>query len=169
MSDQMAPPAGALTPDYLRTIGLFGALSEDALVMLASTLRERTVEAGEFVFHEQDEGRDLYLIIDGEVEIVKQTKVGHEIKLSRITSGQWFGDMSVLDIQRRFAGVRAIVPSRLLQLSSRDLDALYRRDIKSYTLLVLNLARELSRRLRVVDELVFSLMAQLRDHHLGFS
>jgi CRP-like cAMP-binding protein len=100
---------------------------------------------------------------------VKTSKAGYELKLSRIVAGQWFGDMSLLDIQRRFASVRAVVQSRLLQLSSRDLDALYRLDLKSYTLLVLNLARECSRRLRAVDELVFSLMAQLRDHHLGFS
>ncbi len=169
MSDPIAPSTTALTPEYLRTFGLFGALSEEALDMLAAALRERTVEAGEFVFREQDEGRDLYLVVAGEVEIVKATREGRELALSRIAVGQWFGDMSLLDIQRRFASARAVVPSRLLQLSSRDLDALYRRDLKSYTLLVLNLARELSRRLRVADEMMFSMMAQLRDHHVGFS
>ena len=168
MSDHPAPPTGALTPAYLRTLGLFGALSEEALEMFAATLAERQVAAGEFVFEDLDDGRELYLIIDGEVEIVKMTPKGHELKLSRIVAGQWFGDMALLASQRRFASVRAVVPSRLLLLSSRDLDALYRRDLKSYTLLVLNLARELSRRLRAVDELMVDLMTRLRDHHLGF-
>jgi CRP/FNR family transcriptional regulator, cyclic AMP receptor protein len=167
MSEQTGKLPESLDPSNLRTIGLFGALSEDALAVFAATLKQRHVEAGELVLEDGDEGRELYVILEGEAEIVKTTGEGNELRLSRITAGQWFGDMSLLDVQRRFASVRAVVPCRLLMLSSRDLDALYRRDLKSYTLLVLNLARELSRRLRAVDELVFDLMARLRDHHLG--
>ncbi len=65
--------------------------------------------------------------------------------------GDWFGEMSIVDIQPRSATVRTLAPSRLLRISAADLDALYRYDLRSYSLIVLNLARELSRRLRVAD------------------
>ena len=82
--------------------------------------------------------------------------------------GHWFGEMSVLDVQVRSASVRALSPCRLLVLTARDLDALYRRDLKSYTLLVLNVARELSRRLRLVDDLVADFIGSVRNQHIGY-
>ena len=52
------------------------------------------------------------------------------------------------------AMVRAIAYSRALRIEASDLEALYRRDAKSYSLVVLNVAREMSRRLRVADALL---------------
>ena len=53
-------------------------------------------------------------------------------------------------------------------VTARDLDALYRRDLKSYTLLVLNVTRELARRLRLVDELVADFIGQVSNQHIGY-
>lgn len=167
MSDEPAALADPLDPSHLRTLGLFGALSDDALALIAATAQVRHFQPGEIVFQDGDHGRELYVVLEGELSVYKRTPAGHELKLSGLTAGQWFGEMSILDVQHRFATVRVVTPSRLLLLTARDLDALYRHDLKSYTLLVLNLARELSRRLRTVDQLVFDLVTRIRDHHLG--
>jgi hypothetical protein len=53
-------------------------------------------------------------------------------------------------------------------VTARDLDVLYRRDLRSYTLVVLNVARELARRLRVVDELVADFIGSVRNQHIGY-
>jgi CRP-like cAMP-binding protein len=156
-----------VTASYLRSFGLFGALSDETLETLAQTLALRRVARAELVFREGDEARELFVILEGEVEVAKTTPHGLELRLSRMTAGQWFGDMSLLDVQRRFATVRAATDARLLVLTARDLDVLYRRDLKSYALLMLNLARETSRRLRAVDEVMFEMVAKLRDQHLG--
>ena len=74
--------------------------------------------------------------------------------------------MSIVDIQPRSATVRALAPSRLLRISAADLDALYRFDLRSYSLIVLNLARELSRRLRVADGILADLISNVLDHYL---
>ena len=166
MSDESGKPS-QLDPSHLRTLGLFGALSDDALQLIATTSELRQFEPGELVFSDGDEGRELYVILEGDLHVFKRTPAGHELRLTSMTAGQWFGEMAILDIQHRFASVRAVTPCRLLLLTARDLDALYRHDLKSYTLLVLNLARELSRRLRTVDQLVFDLITRIRDHHLG--
>lgn len=75
--------------------------------------------------------------------------------------------MSVLDLQVRSATVRALAPSRLIRLSSEDLDALYRYDLKSYALIVLNIARDLSRRLRVTDGILADFTANVLDEYVA--
>jgi CRP-like cAMP-binding protein len=71
--------------------------------------------------------------------------------------------MSILDVQPRSASVRSLAVSRLLVITTADLEALYRRDVKSYSLFVLNVARELSRRLRVTDGILAELAASMVD------
>jgi CRP-like cAMP-binding protein len=69
--------------------------------------------------------------------------------------GDWFGEMAILGIQPRSASVRALAPSLLLSMGTEQVDRLlYRADLKDYALLVMNIARELSRRLRVADRLI---------------
>jgi CRP/FNR family cyclic AMP-dependent transcriptional regulator len=162
------PPSSAITPAELREIALFGALGDDALQHLASTLKVLQRGANEIVFGEGDAAREFYVILRGEVEVFKVLQRGAEARLATLTPGHWFGEMSVLDVQPRSAGVRALVPCTLLVVTARDLDALYRRDLKSYTLVVLNVARELARRLRVVDELVADFIGSVRNQHIGY-
>jgi CRP-like cAMP-binding protein len=75
--------------------------------------------------------------------------------------GDWFGDMSILDVMPRSATVRSVAPSRVLKMSASDLEALYRRDLKAYAIVVLNIAREMSRRLRVADGILAEMMANM--------
>ena len=63
--------------------------------------------------------------------------------------------------------MRTLAPGRLIRLSASDLDALYRHDVRSYAIIVLNLARELSRRLRVADGILADLIANVMESYLG--
>jgi CRP-like cAMP-binding protein len=162
------PPASGITAAQLRDIGLFGALGDEALEHLASSLKVLQRSADEVIFGEGETAREFYVILEGEVEVFKVLQRGAEARLATLTPGHWFGEMSVLDVQPRSAGVRALVPCTLLVVTARDLDALYRRDLKSYTLVVLNVARELARRLRVVDELVADFIGSVRNQHIGY-
>ena len=60
----------------------------------------------------------------------------------------------------------ALAPARLLRLAAEDLDALYRHDIKSYAIVVLNVARDLSRRLRVTDGILADIAANVLDEYV---
>jgi CRP-like cAMP-binding protein len=160
------PETITCTPDDLREIGLFGALPDDALGFLCETLKVVDVAPGDMVFREGDHGRDLYVVLSGELEVLKRAKSGHDARVAVLGIHDWFGEMSVLDVQPRSASVRAVAPGRLLHVTSSDLDALYRRDLKSYALVVLNVARELSRRLRVADGILAELVLQVTDAYM---
>jgi CRP-like cAMP-binding protein len=69
--------------------------------------------------------------------------------------------MSILDVQPRSATVKVLAPTHLLRITAEALDSLYRKDMKSYTLISLNIARELSRRLRVMDALLSDIFQNL--------
>ncbi len=146
-------PAVTPTIAELRGLALFGALSEEAVAFMASRLSIEEAEAGTWVFHEGDKGSALFVLLDGEMEVLKEGSAGRTL-IAMLGPGDWIGEMSIVDIQPRSASVRTTARSRLLAVSAADLDALYRRDLKAYCMLVLNMARELSRRLRTADALL---------------
>ncbi|HMI86203.1 MAG TPA: cyclic nucleotide-binding domain-containing protein [Polyangiaceae bacterium] len=162
------PPSDAITPAELRDIGLFGGLDDGTLQHLAASLRIMNRGTDELIFSEGAEAREFYVLLRGEIEIFKILKTGTEARIATLSPGHWFGEMSVFDVHRRSASVRTLVPCRFLVVTARDLDALYRRDLKSYTLLVLNVTRELARRLRLVDELVADFIGRVGNQHIGY-
>ena len=160
------PPEADITAAELKSIGLFGALGDDVLAHLASTLSVQRPEAGEIVFREGDDAIAMFVVVGGEMEVLKRSKRQTEARVALLGPGDWFGEMSIVDIQPRSATVRALAPSRLLRISAADLDALYRYDLRSYSLIVLNLARELSRRLRVADGILADLISNVIDQYM---
>lgn len=153
-------------PAELRNIGLFGALSDDVLEYLSTLLTVETPPAGATLFREGEDANAMFVVISGEVEVLKKSKRAVEARVAVLGPGDWFGEMSIVDIQPRSATVRALAPSRLLRVSSADLDALYRHDLRSYAIIILNLARELSRRLRVADGILADLISNVMDQYL---
>lgn len=165
MPESYRPPPGPEVPvaEELAEIGIFGGLDEPTLENFVRKLPLLRLGPGEVVFREGDQGRELYVLLQGEIEVVKQSKSLRETRVALLGPGDWFGEMSILDIMPRSATVRALAPSRLLRLSAQDLDTLYRKDMKAYAIIVLNIAREMSRRLRVADGILADLMTNLAD------
>ena len=157
-----------LTTAALREIGLFGALSDEVLDHLAKSLRTMRAAPGETVFKEGDgAAHEMFVVLDGEMEVTKRSRRGRDTRIAILGPGDWFGEMSVIDMQSRSATVRALAPSRLIRMSSEDMDALYRHDLKSYALIVLNVARDLSRRLRVTDGILADFTANVLDEYVA--
>jgi CRP/FNR family transcriptional regulator, cyclic AMP receptor protein len=157
----------ALSPLELRSIGLFGALSDDVLTFLVGMLTVVEPTVGDTIFREGDEPTAMYVVLAGEMEVTKKSRGGVDARVAVLGPGDWFGEMSIVDIQPRSATVRALASGRLIKVSASDLDALYRHDVRSYAIIVLNLARELSRRLRVADGILADLIANVMDSYLG--
>jgi CRP/FNR family transcriptional regulator, cyclic AMP receptor protein len=158
--------ASVIGPAELRNIGLFGALSDEVLEYLSTQLTVETPPAGATLFREGEDANAMFVVISGEVEVLKKSKRTVEARVAVLGPGDWFGEMSIVDIQPRSATVRALAPSRLLRVTSADLDALYRHDVRSYAIIILNLARELSRRLRVADGILADLISNVMDQYL---
>jgi CRP-like cAMP-binding protein len=157
-----------LTIAALREIGLFGALSDEVLDHLARALKTNRVAPGDTIFREGDGfAREMYIVLDGEMEVSKRSRRGRDMRVAILGPSDWFGEMALIDMQPRSATVRALSPSRLIKMTSEDLDALYRRDVKSYALVVLNVARDLSRRLRVADGILADFTANVLDEYVS--
>ena len=155
-----------VTVATLREVGLFGALSDTTLEHFARSLSTTRVATGDTIFREGDvSAREMYVVLEGEMEVSKHSRRGRDMRIAILGPNDWFGEMSIIDMQPRSATVRALAPSRLIRLSSGDLDALYRLDLKSYALILLNIARDLSRRLRVTDGILADFTANVLDEY----
>lgn len=147
-------------------IGLFGGLSKATLEVLASSLPTSRIEAGEMVVEEGDLSTQMFVVVAGELEVIKKGQSGGDVRVAVLGPGDWFGEMSIIDVQPRSASVRAVAPTLVLSVTAEHVDSLlYRRDMKDYALFVMNIARELSRRLRVADGILAQFYAALSTQY----
>ncbi|MDO9015942.1 MAG: cyclic nucleotide-binding domain-containing protein [Deltaproteobacteria bacterium] len=154
--------------EQLRDIGLFGGLDDESLDLLTRELRASLFDPGALVMKEGDHAREMFVVLSGELEVVRHSVNGTEGRVALLGPGNWVGEMSIVDPQPRSATVRALAPSILLVVTTEDLDRLYRRDMKSYLLVVLNIAREMARRLRVADGMIAGFLSSAIDQNLGY-
>jgi CRP-like cAMP-binding protein len=161
------PGRTRVTASMLRDIGLFGGLDDETLVLLARELPTEHADIGAVVVREGDVARDMFVVVAGELEVVKQGRAG-EVRVALLGPGDWFGEMAVLDVQPRSATVRAVAPTMLVRMTSEHVERLlYRRDVRQYALLLMNIARELSRRLRVADGILSQVFSAVADQYAG--
>jgi sigma-B regulation protein RsbU (phosphoserine phosphatase) len=102
--------------EMLRNLPFLQAAEQHVLDQLAAGAREKTFEPAQIILEEGSTGREIYLILAGQVEVVK----GHgseEMMLARRGPGDLFGEMALLEERPRFATIRALEPTRLLELS----------------------------------------------------
>ncbi|HCZ16197.1 MAG TPA: cyclic nucleotide-binding domain-containing protein [Candidatus Accumulibacter sp.] len=150
------------TSQFLQDQPLFGGVDDQAIAAIMPLLREVNFAAGEAIVREGEDGDSLFVICSGSVEVLKASAAEDgvfEERIAVLKVGDVFGEMELLDTQSRSATVRALEPVSALALSNGDLFRIYESDLPTFTLIVLNLARELSRRLRSIDLMAVHYMA----------
>jgi CRP-like cAMP-binding protein len=110
---------------------------------------------GQMLMTEGEKASHMYVVLTGEVEVLHKGDTEHDVRVALLGPGDWVGEMAILDVQPRSASVRALAPSALLRIAAADVKRLlFDQDTAQYALLVMNIARELSRRLRVADRVI---------------
>ncbi|MCC6527415.1 MAG: cyclic nucleotide-binding domain-containing protein [Polyangiaceae bacterium] len=139
-----------MKPDVLELdeIALFAGVPRPVLEALVPELEALELAAGERLCTQGEVGRELWIVLRGELEASRAGPGGRRERGALLGPGDWFGEMALLDLQGQPFTVRTLAPSRVVRLRASTLDGLYRRDLKSYALIWMNAARELSRRLR---------------------
>lgn len=143
--------------ESLHSHSLFGGLTEEQISGIRNFFILEEYKEGEFIEREGESGDRIYFIIEGQVEILK--KISQSGDLSRIfmfSEGDVFGEMELLDVQPCAASVRALKLTKVLTLSNKGLYQISKYDLKVFSLIILNLARDMSRRLRKADEIIAS-------------
>ncbi len=132
---------------YLRQVPLFGQLTLDQLATIDEVLVEETYIADEVICREGELGSDLYILFEGEVEIVKNFGSPRPVRLHRQVAVTCFGEMAILADEPRSATVVATSDCRLLSLSGARLKEL----IMQTPEISFDFFRVLTDRLRLAD------------------
>jgi CRP-like cAMP-binding protein len=143
---------------FLVATPFFGGLSDASLDLLVSMLVERRFDVGTTVVAEGEPGRSMYIVHSGELA-VSVGESGRAIRMTGLGPGDFFGEMTLIEVQNRSASVVADSPTVLYELTARNLYAYYKADIHAYVMVMQNINRELCRRLRRAN----NRMAELAD------
>jgi len=150
----------ASSPDlkaFLVATPFFGGLSDASLDLLISMLVERRFDVGATVVAEGEPGRSMFIVHSGELAVSRLGDSGHVIRVAGLEPGDFFGEMTLIEMQNRSATVVAERPTLLYELTARNLYTYYKVDIHAYVIVMQNINRELCRRLRRADNRIAEL------------
>ena len=121
----------------IRQIPLFADLHGAEIGFVGDILHEVDIAPGILLFGENDPGDRFYIIVSGEVEVIKALGTPEERTVAVRGAGEFFGEMSLFEADgRRTAGVRALTPVRLLEMLRPDFDLLlHRRPAVAYQMI----------------------------------
>ena len=149
--------------EILQALPIFGGITADALQFLLDRSTIRLVNTGKCFFHEGDDAESLYVLEEGLADLYKQ-RADKLFFLRQLQKGDCFGEVAIMDLMPRSATVRANTDCQSIELSRPALYDLYQADLEQFTMIQMNMGREVSRRLRKADERLFDAV-QLNNKH----
>jgi CRP-like cAMP-binding protein len=140
----------------LQQTALFGATSNETVSFVLAKAPWISVEKGHWFFREGERGASIYWLEQGNVAICMR-RGDADVELRRLGPGDCFGEVALFDFGPRSASVLAIEPCRALEITSGLLREVSRRDLEQFTLIQMNMGRELARRVRTAEHRLFEL------------
>jgi CRP/FNR family cyclic AMP-dependent transcriptional regulator len=137
-----------IVKNLLCTVPIFSGLNERALEVFLGQAKQLVVAAGEVIAREGDNNDCLYLIESGEVGIFKSMETPNPVTLAVLGPGECFGEMCILETLPRSATAKAVLQTTVVSVPSDAFSKLYQKAPEQYCIILLNIARDLSRRLR---------------------
>jgi CRP-like cAMP-binding protein len=126
---------------------LFGGLLTEQIESIIPLMVQEKYTAGEIIIAEGTPNDRIHFILEGKASAIKGGMVIYDFD-----EGSTFGEMEVLDVMPAAATIKAITDVTILSISNMGFRKIYKNDIKSFTLMLMNLARDLSRRLRIAND-----------------
>lgn len=145
---------------FLLATPFFGGLSDASLDLLISMLVERRFDAGATVVTEGEAGRSMFVVQSGHLVVSRLGESGRSIWMAMLEPGDFFGEMTLIEMQNRSATVVAESATVLYELTAKNLYTYYKADVHAYVIVMQNINRELCRRLRRADARIAELIAR---------
>jgi CRP/FNR family transcriptional regulator/CRP/FNR family cyclic AMP-dependent transcriptional regulator len=136
--------------NLLANLPFFANSDPDELRELATRVKRRVYKHGETIYHKDDAGSTMYLIVDGTVKISVPSELGNEMILSILCKGDFFGELSLFDGEPRSATVSCVGSAEVLIIYRDDFIAYLNKHPK----IAVNIIKILSQRIRRTDGLV---------------
>lgn len=138
---------------FLIHFPFFQSLEKEELATISDHIDFLEVEAGVSLFKEGDEGDCVYFVVDGEIDVIKETMNGPRVGISRVvianlTKGSTIGELSMIDSTPRSATVETHTRSILVRLTSDGFELVLDQYPKIGIKILKGLTQLLSRNLR---------------------
>ena len=151
----------------LVNFSFFRGLNEDDLKIISKKINIIKIEQGEILFKEGDKGDCVYFIVDGQIDVLKESVSGSKIGIDKVlittlTRGRSIGEMSVIDKIPRSATVKARTKSKLITLTLSDFDLICEERPKIGLKIIKEISRLLSMNMRKTS-------SRLADYMLAIS
>jgi CRP-like cAMP-binding protein len=146
----------------LNKISLFGGLTAGELEILMSLLTSTTFKKGDYIFKQGESPNNIYIIESGTVDIVKKYK-DTNITLVEFDEGNLFGETELIGIFKYIASAVATTEVKVLVFSKSALYSLHSINIKLFSKIILNVAREACRRTAQTDDYWIKQMVELKE------
>jgi len=139
-----------IDPILLRNIPLFQLLDDEETAALAQQLDQKHFLAGQIILSDGDEGGTMFIIQSGKVELFIKDRNDEHVCLAILEQGELFGELSLLDNQRRSASAKAVENTTLFVVDRNDLLML----VTAHPAAALDMMGMLGKRIREADLLV---------------
>jgi len=149
---------------FLLFTPFFGGVSKSAIERILSLSTHKIIAKDQLFFNENDQANSMFVLLSGSVDVYK-TWQGKQYTIAELNQGDCFGEMSVIDHCQRSASVKAREACEVLEIGMESFAALYKEDLKQYAILQMNIGREVSRRLREANKLLFEIYVRDSDAH----
>ena len=143
--------------DFLCKVSIFSLMKKEDLERLAKQTQHHFFHKGAVIIREGGRDRRLFIIISGEVEVIKGLGSKNERHLRTLGPHSYFGEMSLIDDLVRSASVVAKGDTQILSLDQWDL----RKEIEKYPVMAFELLQMLSRRIRTIEKSMINMLGAL--------
>ena len=135
----------------LNKMSILAGFSDKQLYTIFQLLERVSYKRGEIIFEQGQDPSHIYIIQTGKIKLFV-SKDGTPFELIEFGQGHCFGEASVIGIQPHAATAVAVEDSELIVLSRTTLLSIYKTDLEIFSILILNIAREVCRRLHASSE-----------------
>ena len=136
----------------LSSLPFFSGLNKDQLASVSDHIESLDLEPESKIFSEGDIGDSVFFIIEGTLEVIKDSDWGETVKLTTLTNGGSFGEMSVIDNYPRSATVVAQTKAWILKLKKEDFNTIIDNHQDIGLIMLKELSRFLCRHVRQANE-----------------
>ena len=150
--------------DILHHVTIFAGVTDIGFEKLCNECGVIECSTGDVFIREGTPAKEIYIILEGKIKIVLDIE-NDPLELIELHSGDCIGETSVIGIQRHSASAVVTEPATLLVLSRDVLMDIYNRDKEFFSLLILNIARELARRLLKTDTMLLHYKKLVQEHN----
>jgi len=144
----------------LQSIPLFESLGKRDLSLILNIIHSRSYLTGEYIFYQGDPGIGLYVIREGKVRIIRSDEEGNEIELAIFSKGDFFGELAMIDGEKRSASAVAKSDVRAAVIFKPDLDEFIEKYPKKGINILYGISKIIATRLRLLNEDFFSIQSK---------